>query len=68
MAPISADMTMPFHCIAIRDMGMTLGEIFDFEALARDCAEDGVWTCLLSAPPLKVVGGVGTPVTPLAIK
>jgi len=68
LAPITANMALPFHCIAIRDMGMTLGEIFDFEALCQDCASDGIWTCFLTAPPLKVVGGVGTPVTPLAIK
>ena len=68
LAPISASMALPFHCIAIRDMGMTLGEIFDFEALCTDCLEDGIWTCFLSAPPMKVIGGVGTAVTPIAIK
>jgi kynurenine formamidase len=59
---------LPLHCILIRDMGMILGEIFDLEALAEDCASDGVWDFLLCAPPLRVVGGVGSPVSPLAIK
>ena len=59
---------LPLHCILIRDMGMILGEIFDLEALAEDCASDGVWNFLLCAPPLRVVGGVGSPVSPLAIK
>jgi kynurenine formamidase len=58
----------PVHPVLIRDMGMTLGEIFDLDALAADCASDGVWEFFLTAPPLRVVGGVGTPVTPLAIK
>jgi kynurenine formamidase len=59
---------LPLHCILIRDMGMILGEIFDLEALADDCASDGVWEFFLSAPPLRVVGGVGSPVSPVAVK
>jgi kynurenine formamidase len=59
---------LPLHCILIRDMGMMLGEIFDLEELAGDCAADGVWEFFLSAPPLRVVGGVGSPVSPIAVK
>ena len=59
---------LPFHCVAIRDLGMTIGEIFDLEALAADCAADGVWDFFFTAPPLKVTGGVGSPITPLALK
>lgn len=56
------------HCVLIRDMGMTLGEILDFEELAADCAADNVWEFFFSAPPLKVTRGVGSPINPLAIK
>lgn len=59
---------LPLHCVLIRDMGMSLGEVFDLEELSEDCAADGVWEFFFSAPPLKVVGGVGAPITPLAIK
>lgn len=59
---------LPVHPVLIRDMGMTLGEIFQLEDLAADCAGDGVWDFFFVAPPLKVVGGVGSPITPLAIK
>lgn len=59
---------LPLHAVLIRDMGMTLGEILDLDRLAEDCRGDGVWEFLFSAPPLKVVGGVGTPITPLAMK
>jgi kynurenine formamidase len=59
---------LPLHCILIRDMGMMLGEIFDLEDLAADCAADGVWDFFLCAPPLRVVGGVGSPVSPVAVK
>jgi kynurenine formamidase len=59
---------LPFHMLAIRDMGLTLGEMFDLDELAADCAADGVWEFFFSAPPLKVSGGVGSPLNPLAIK
>src|SRR5438034_67556 len=59
---------LPLHLLCIRDMGLTLGEMFDLDELAADCARDGVWEFLFSAPPLKVVGGVGSPLNPLAVK
>jgi len=59
---------LPLHCVLIRDLGMMLGEILDLEDLAADCAADGVWEFFLSAAPLRVVGGVGSPVSPLALK
>lgn len=59
---------LPFHLVAIRDMGLTLGEMFDLDELAADCAADGVYEMFFTAPPLKVTGGVGSPLNPLAIK
>jgi len=59
---------LPLHLVCLRDMGLTLGEMFDLDALADDCASDGVWEFLFSAPPLKITGGVGSPLNPLAIK
>lgn len=59
---------LPLHMLCIRDIGLTLGEMFDLEELARDCASDQVWEMFFSAPPLKVSGGVGSPLNPLAIK
>jgi hypothetical protein len=49
-------------------MGMPLGEMFNLEALAADCAEDGRYAFMLSAPPLEVTNGFGSPVNPLALK
>ena len=60
--------TVPFHQVAIRDIGLTLGEMFNFEGLAVDCQEDGIWECLFCAPGLKVTGSVGSPITPMALK
>ena len=66
--PGETDELLPVHCVLIRDMGMPIGEIFDFEALAADCAEDGVWEFLFVGPALKFARAVGSPVNPLAIK
>jgi kynurenine formamidase len=62
------EIPMAFHMLAIRDMGMPLGEIFNLEALAADCAADGRYQFMLSAPPLAVTNAVGSPVNPLALK
>lgn len=58
----------PLHLLCIRDMGMPFGEMFDLDELAADSAADGCWEFLLSAPPLKVTGGIGSPINPLAVK
>lgn len=60
--------SIPFHQVAIRDMGLTIGEIFNFEELTADCEKDGVWECLFVAPGLDVTGSLGSPITPVAIK
>lgn len=59
---------LPMHMLCLRDMGMMLGEYWDLTALAADCAADGVYEFQLVAPPLRVVGAVGSPVNPIAIK
>jgi kynurenine formamidase len=69
MVPPAAGHTFaPLHCVLLRDLGMPLGELFDFEALTADCRADGRWDFLLSGTPLKVPGAVGAPTTPIAIK
>ena len=60
--------TLPLHGVLIRDLGMTLGEMFDFEELASDCAADGVYEFFFVAQPLRITGAVGSPINPLAIK
>ncbi len=62
------DARLPVHYVLIRDMGMTLGEMFDLEALADDCEADGIYEFLLCAPVLKIANAVGTPLNPLAVK
>lgn len=64
----TADVFQPLHIILIVHMGLLVGEIFDLEALADDCASDGIYEFLFTAPPLPITGGVGSPVNPLAVK
>jgi kynurenine formamidase len=59
---------LPLHGALLRDLGLTLGELFDLEGLADDCAADGVYEFLFVAQPLRIPGAVGSPINPLAIK
>ncbi|MBM9458911.1 cyclase family protein [Nocardioides sp. zg-536] len=56
------------HNALMRNLGIAFTEITDLEALADDCAEDGVYEFFYAAAPLKVAKGSGSPVNPLAIK
>jgi kynurenine formamidase len=62
------DSYQPLHQILIPHMGLLVGEIFDLEALAADCARDRVYEFQFVAPPLPITGAVGSPINPLAIK
>jgi kynurenine formamidase len=66
--PSGTAIYLPVHAVAIVHMGLLIGEIFDLDALAEDCARDGVFEFLFAAPPLPFTGAVGSPVNPLAIK
>jgi kynurenine formamidase len=68
VVPVESSDSLPVHLVLIRDMGMTLGEILDFEELSASCAADGVWEFLFVGPPLKFSRAVGSPINPLAIK
>jgi kynurenine formamidase len=59
---------LPMHLLCLRDMGMMLGEIWNLEALAEDCADDGVYELQLVAAPLRVTGAVGSPINPIGMK
>lgn len=64
----TSDLPLPFHLLTLTEMGMPLGEMWNFEELAADCAQDGQYAFLLSAPPLSVPGAFGSPINPLALK
>lgn len=58
----------PLHQVVIPNMGLLVGEMWDLDDLAADCAADGVYEFLLTAAPLKVTGAVGAPLNPIAVK
>jgi len=62
------DAFQPLHQVAIPHIGLFLGEMWDLDELAADCATDGVYDCWLTAAPLPVTGAVGAPVNPIAVK
>lgn len=65
--PVSG-VALPLHNALMRNLGIAFTEIIALDELAADCAADGQWTFLYTAAPLKVVGGSGAPVNPIAIK
>ena len=54
--------------LAIARLGLTLGEMFDLEALANDSAATGEWTSLFVSKPLNLRGGVGSPPNAMAVR
>jgi len=56
------------HFKAIPLLGLVLGELFDLDALADDCASDRVYEMLFVGKPLMLQGGVGSPANALALK
>jgi kynurenine formamidase len=64
----AATRRLPVHELALVYMGMPLGEMFDLDHLATRCRKDDRWDFLLTAAPLPIVGGVGGPVNPVAIR
>jgi kynurenine formamidase len=62
------DALLPVHLLHLVEMGMTQGQNFDLEALSADCADDGAYAFWLEASPQPFVGGVGSPVNPVAVK
>ena len=53
--------------MALNSMGMPLIDNCDLEALGEVCAELGRWEFQFIISPLRVVGGSGSPVNPLAV-
>ncbi|MEI2277181.1 cyclase family protein [Paenarthrobacter ilicis] len=58
----------PLHQIAIPNLGLFLGEMWDPDALAEACALDGRYDFMVTAAPLPITGAVGSPVNPIAVR
>jgi kynurenine formamidase len=58
----------PVHSRLIRDLGLSLGEIWDLDPVAEDCAKDGRYEFFVAAQPLNLTNASGSPLNPIAIK
>lgn len=69
--PRNADLTQSddlLHYHMLSFFGMPIGEMWDLEQLAEDCANDGRYEFFFTSAPLNIPGGVGSPPNALAIK
>jgi len=57
---------LPLHAHCLFKLGVPLGEMWDLTALADWLRAHGRSRFLLTAPPLRLPGAVGSPVTPVA--
>ncbi len=67
-APSSADgVDFPIHVLAITAMGIHLLDYLQFEDLRVTCERAGRWEFLFMAAPLRITGGTGSPLNPVAV-
>lgn len=57
----------PAHALAVTAMGMPLLDNMHLDRLAATCSEEGRWEFQFVAAPLRLPGGTGSPINPLAI-
>jgi kynurenine formamidase len=67
-APSSTDgVAFPIHVLAIAAMGVHLLDYLQFEELRAACEQTRRWEFLFVAAPLRITGGTGSPLNPIAI-
>ena len=54
--------------LALPLLGLSLGEQFNLEPLAEDCAKDKRYEFMVVSAPLHLVGGYASPPNAVAIK
>ena len=60
-------LTNPVHQVGIVGMGLWILDNADLERLAEACAERGRWEFMVTINPLRIEGGTGSPVNPIAV-
>jgi kynurenine formamidase len=61
------DVESPIHALALAGMGLNLIDNMNLEDIAMACSEEHRWEFLCVIAPLRVLGGTGSPVNPIAI-
>ena len=57
----------PIHVLALNAMGVHLFDYLQFEDVVGECEAVRRWEFLFVAAPLRIVGGTGSPLNPVAI-
>jgi len=57
----------PLHELVIVRMGMPIFDNLDLDAVAAAAASRDRWTFLFVGAPLRIPGGTGSPLNPLAV-
>lgn len=67
-APSSTEgVGFPIHVLAINAMGVHLLDYLQFEDLRAQCERADRWDFLFAAAPLRISGGTGSPLNPVAV-
>jgi kynurenine formamidase len=67
-APSSTEgIDFPVHVLALNAMGVHLLDYLQLEDLLAACERTGRWEFLFVAAPLRITGGTGSPLNPLAV-
>jgi kynurenine formamidase len=64
---ICNDWPMPIHMVGLVAMGLHLLDNLYLEDVAAACAEANRWAFLLTLAPLRIEGGTGSPLNPIAL-
>ncbi|WP_093652155.1 cyclase family protein [Streptomyces wuyuanensis] len=62
-----AGVGFPVHVLTVHAMGMHLMDYLQFEELAPVCEQEGRWSFLCAAAPLRLPDATGSPVNPIAV-
>ncbi len=65
-SPVEA-VAYPIHTLGMNAMGMPFLDSLQFEDLVEACEAEGRWAFLIVVAPLRLVGGTGSPVNPIAV-
>ena len=57
----------PVHKLLLVAMGTPIFDNLDLEALSREAKRQGRWDFLFTVAPLRIAGGTGSPLNPIAI-
>jgi kynurenine formamidase len=64
---VTEGVAFPIHVLAINAMGVRLLDYLQLEDLRQACQAAGRWEFLFMAAPLRIAGGTGSPLNPIAV-